>query len=366
MDPPQALADSAPKKMMIEVRANPDDALSQEVTTYLEGMNAASGACGEHNPLWLNILRDGLKHKPYMLIAREAPGGPIHGYLPLALVASRLFGRFLVSLPYVNRAGVVAEHPAVATELINAAVKLAEEQQVKYLELRHHSNVVEHADLGMQRDEKVRMVLSLPETQDELWKTVNCKVRNQVRKADKNNLTIKWGASEVLDDFYNVFAINMRDLGTPVFSRGLFGSILKWMPDRAELAVVYLEDEPIAGALLIHDPGSTQVPSASTLRQHNKTNANMWMYNHLLNRAIERGSAEFDFGRSSIDSGTYRFKKQWGAKPQPTVWQYHVRYGDTSAMRPDNPKNQRRVETWKKLPVWLTKLAGPPIVRGIP
>ncbi len=92
----------------------------------------------------------------------------------------------------------------------------------------------------------------------------------------------------------------------------------------------------------------------------------MWMYHKLLERAIERGSEEFDFGRSSTDSGTYRFKKQWGAKPQPTVWQYHLRHGDIDAVRPDSPKYRRRIETWQKLPVWLTRLIGPPIVRGIP
>jgi serine/alanine adding enzyme len=90
------------------------------------------------------------------------------------------------------------------------------------------------------------------------------------------------------------------------------------------------------------------------------------MYHQLLLRAIARGSDEFDFGRSSIDSGTYRFKKQWGAEPTATVWQYHLRQGDISAMRPDSPGNQRKVAVWQKLPVWLTRAMGPAIVRGIP
>jgi lipid II:glycine glycyltransferase (peptidoglycan interpeptide bridge formation enzyme) len=108
------------------------------------------------------------------------------------------------------------------------------------------------------------------------------------------------------------------------------------------------------------------VPSASALREFNHTSANMWMYHQLLLRAIAKGSRQFDFGRSSLDSGTYKFKAQWGAKPQPTVWQYRVRYGDVNAVRPTSEKNQKRVEQWKKLPVWLTRLIGPTIVRGIP
>ncbi len=90
------------------------------------------------------------------------------------------------------------------------------------------------------------------------------------------------------------------------------------------------------------------------------------MYWHLLERAIERGQQVFDFGRSSADSNTYRFKSQWGAQPHPAVWQYYVRQGSAGDMRPDNPKLQRRIRIWQRLPVWVTRLAGPPIIRGIP
>ena len=92
----------------------------------------------------------------------------------------------------------------------------------------------------------------------------------------------------------------------------------------------------------------------------------MWMYRNLLRRAIERGSETFDFGRSSMDSGTYRFKKQWGAQPHPATWQYYIRHGSVEDMRPESATNQRLIRIWKKLPVWGTRLIGPSIVRGIP
>ena len=240
---------------------------------------------------------------------------------------------------------------------------------VQYLELRH-DQATPHNHLGSQRDEKMRMVLELPDSADALWERLHSKVRNQIRKGDKSELSIRWGTLDLLDDFYQVFAINMRDLGTPVYGRKLFHEILTQLQGDAELAVIDYQGRSIAGALLIYDKQfgapSTQVPSASSLREFNRTNANMWMYHRMLLRAIERGSQKFDFGRSSVDSGTYKFKKQWGALPHPTVWQYHVRRGDINAVRPDSPKYRRRIETWQKLPVWLTKMVGPTIVRGIP
>lgn len=350
-----------------------DDTLGGELRRFLAEAPAGSGTCHEHDPGWLTVLREAMGHKTFALVTRETEGGPIVGYLPLALVSSRLFGRFLVSLPYLNRAGIVATSESVRETLLAEAVTLADKFRVQYLELRHHAHTLNHQSISHNRDEKQRMVLDLPavaDGPDGLWTTYTAKVRNQIRKGDKAELAIRFGGLDLLDDFYGVFSTNMRDLGTPVYPRCLFASILDTFGDNAELAVVRHEDTPVAGALLIHGRSAgvneSQVPSASCLRSANHTNANMWMYHKMLERAVERGSSHFDFGRSSPDSGTYRFKRQWGAQPEPTTWQYYLRYGDVGAVRPDNPKYQRRIAAWQKLPVWVTRLVGPRIVRGIP
>ncbi len=348
--------------------ASPGEVLNREVMRYLASCDSETGVCGEHDPRWLDVLHDGLGHRPYMVVARR--GRAICGYLPLTLVTSRLFGRFLVSLPYLNRAGIVADDAATARQLIDEAVELSQEVDAQYLELRHHQPPMSHEKLPVAKDEKVRMVMPLPADREFLWKTLGSKVRNQVRKGEQQNLVMQWGGGELVDAFYDVFAVNMRDLGTPVYPQRMFEKIVEAFGDDAELGVVRQNGQAIAGALLVHsDLGGervTQVPSASCLRRFNSTNANMWMYYHLLERAIERGSTSFDFGRSSVDSGPYRFKKQWGALPQPTVWQYHVRRGVVGDVRPDNPRYRRRIALWQKMPVWLTRIMGPRIIRGIP
>jgi hypothetical protein len=92
----------------------------------------------------------------------------------------------------------------------------------------------------------------------------------------------------------------------------------------------------------------------------------MLLYWHLLRRAIERGQETFDFGRSTIDSSTFRFKRQWGARPYPAEWQYYRRTGACQAARPDNPSYSTLIRVWQRLPVALTRWIGPAIVRGIP
>ncbi len=315
------------------------------------------------DPRWLWALSRGLHHRPYMIEA--TCDNRTVGILPLALVKSALFGRFLVSLPYINSAGVLAENEEAATALITRAVQLADTLDVRYLELRHQREY-NHTALAHQLTSKVHMRLALPTTADALWKALKPKVRNQIRKGQQHELTVHWGGEELLNDFYNVFCRNMRDLGTPVFGRDLFRSILETFRNDAELCCLKLAGRPVAAALLIHTGDTTEVPSASSLRRFNHTNANMLMYWHLLQRAIERGSEVFDFGRSSAESGTYRFKKQWGAQPTPAVWQYYLRKGRMNDMRRENSKYDRFVSVWQRLPVSLTRAIGPKIVRGIP
>jgi len=323
---------------------------------------------------WWQSLVHGLAYRPYYLVASDAEENVV-GCLPLMLVESFLFGRFLVSLPYLNSGGVLVQPERkdigpIASSLIDRAVELADDLDVKHLELRHEVRF-EHPAFNHERTDKVHMRLALPSSADELMASFKSKLRSQIKKSNENPFEIAFGGEELLSDFYDVFARNMRDLGTPVYSKNLFRQILSSFASsstgsKAELCVVRLNKQAISGALLVHHAHRTEVPSASALRQFNPTNVNMWMYWKLLQRAIERGSSEFDFGRSTIGAGTYKFKEQWGARPSPAVWQYYVRKGDPAQMRPDSSKNQRLVEIWKKMPVWLTRIVGPSIVRGIP
>jgi FemAB-related protein (PEP-CTERM system-associated) len=276
-----------------------------------------------------------------------------------------LFGRFLVSLPFVNYGGVVADDEAAGRRLIEGALELSEQLDVRYLEVRHE-HATPHPSLIQRSGQKVHMRLDLPGSTEQLWNRVSSKVRNQVRKAQKCDLTVAWGRDELLQEFYEVFSRNMRDLGTPVYGSRLFRSVLRHFPDRSEFCIVRTGAVPVAAALVLHGWGVSEVPSASSLRLYNHTCANMLLYWHVLERAVQRGQAVLDFGRSNPDSNTYRFKKQWGATPVPAEWQYHLRRGGTEDMRPDNPRYARFIRLWQRLPVWLTRRIGPRIVRGIP
>ena len=203
-------------------------------------------------------------------------------------------GRFLVSLSVPELERVQADTPTVTTALVDEAVRLADNLRVRHLELRHEAPVP-HFAFNAEMQTKVHMRLRLPDTAAALSKAVGPKVRNQIRKGEKSDLTVEWGGEGLVGAFHQVFSRNMRDLGTPVYGQSLLVAILKEYCSQAEICVVRHKGVPVASALLLHGAGVTEVPSASCLREFNATCANMLMYWHLL-EAIQPATV-FDFGR---------------------------------------------------------------------
>ncbi len=320
------------------------------------------GSSVDHLWSWGQIVRDVFGHQPAYLAARRGPA--VVGVLPLIRFQSRLFGRFLVSLPFLNYGGVLAADPLVITALIDHARALALGFRASHIELRHHERQLPELPY---RQHKLGLTRSLPGTSEELWAQIDRKVRNQVRKAQKDGLTSATGGGELVDQFYDVFARNMRDLGTPVYAKRLFSETLRLFPDAAQVYTVRSGNITVAAAIAIRHGDTVLVPWASSLREYRQQCPNMLLYWTMLERASITGARVFDFGRSSPDSGTHHFKVQWGAQATPLHWEYVLLRGQ---MPPDqgtsNPKFGVAIRAWKRLPLWATNRFGPLLVRNIP
>ena len=310
---------------------------------------------------WKGIIEKTFGHKGYYLYAWR--NGKITGILPLIHLKSRLFGNFLISMPFLNYGGILADTEQDETLLLAEATKIAQQLKTEFIELRH---VARHELDLPNKQHKISMLLSLPSESETLWANLKAKVRNQVRKAEKSNLRIAAGQLEKLPDFYEVFARNMRDLGTPVYPQKFFANILRAF-EAAKVFVAYLGQTPVAAGFVIGINQRLEIPWASSVREFNSLNGNMFLYWQILKYACESGYAVFDFGRCTPDENTYRFKKQWGAEPVELNWQYWLRNGNTLPdLSPRNKKYELMIQTWQKLPVGLTKIIGPWIIRNIP
>jgi serine/alanine adding enzyme len=321
------------------------------------------GASLYHRYRWGEVIEDCFSHKCHYLVCEEG-GGRIRGILPLVHMQSSMFGNLMVSMPYFNYGGVCADDEESRDLLIEEAVRKARQGGASHIEFRQEKQL----DNGFPaKTSKVSMRLSLPNSPDDLWKAFPSKLRSQIRKPQKSGMTIRIGREEELSSFYHVFSVCMRDLGTPVYSRHFFGTILDRFPENTWICSVYLEDLPLASGFLAAFKDRLEIPWAASLRRYNSLSPNMLLYWCCLEFACNRGFRVFDFGRSTVEGGTYRFKEQWGAVQYPMNWHYWLaKEGTMPEINPGNPRYRLAIEIWKKLPVPVTKVLGPPIVRNIP
>jgi len=335
------------------------DIMPAEWDAYVDAHPAASAY---HAWRWRLVFERAFGHEPVWLAARR--GDAVAGVLPTVVFRSWLFGRFMVSLPFVNYGGVLADDADAARELLAAARQEARERKCAHLELRHVARYF--PDLPV-KQHKVAMTLALPASADEAWNRIDRKARNQVRKAQKSNLDVVWGGRELLPSFYRVFAVNMRDLGTPVYSRRFFEQVMDVFPERAAVALVRHEGRAVAGAITVRYRDRVEVPWASSLREFRASCPNNLLYWAVIERAIADGCGTLDFGRSTPGEGTYEFKRQWGAEPSPLFWEYVLDAGrEVPDVTPANPRFGAAIALWKRLPLPVTTVVGPSIVRSIP
>ena len=227
-----------------------------------------------------------------------------------------LFGRKLVALPYLDYGGVLAANPAAEAELL-AALRWCAGTRRAPLELRQETPL---GSLAAPVNPKVKMLLDLRGRSVEgYWSSLEAKVRNQIRKAEKSGVTVRVGREELLDSFYRVFCVNMRDLGSPVHRKELFAEVLRRLPG-AEIALAELNGWCVGGLFRIRWGDAMIIPWASTLRAYRASCPNNALYWDTLAASFRQGCAKVDFGRSTHGAGTWSFKKQWLAEEQPMPW----------------------------------------------
>jgi serine/alanine adding enzyme len=320
-------------------------------------------ASGYHTRPWRRVISTVFGHRTYYLMAKDE-GGTIQGVLPLVLTKSPMFGCFLTSMAFFNYGGVLADRADVRLAILAAAGEIAKDVGAAHIELRQTEPI--ETDWPV-RSRKVSMRLALPPDYEALLKAFPSKLRSQIRRAQKEGMEVRIGGEELLEDYYQVFARCMRDLGTPVYEKTFFQSMIETFSKEARLCVVSLKGRPLASGFLYGFRSTLEIPWAASDKRFSRLAPNMLLYSAVLEFACREGFKEFDFGRSSVDSGTYRFKQQWGAHPHQLYWYYWLAGGRSlPELNPDNPKFKAAISVWQHLPLPVANLIGPHIVKYLP
>ncbi|MEJ2201657.1 MAG: GNAT family N-acetyltransferase [Desulfuromonadaceae bacterium] len=313
---------------------------------------------------WKNAVKKAYGFEGPYLLAQK--GSTVCGILPLIDFSIPFFKKSLISLPYCDAGGVLADDCETADKLLEEAVALASKTDA----IVHVRSTRELPFFSINTTEKVRMLLDLPESSEIFFSGLKSKLRTKIKKPLKHGYEVKLGSCEFIDHFYAVFAENMHELGSPVHSRKWIEAIVSEYQEKVKIAVVFApEGIPVAAGMILLHPTTVSNPWASSLRKYNYMKPNMLLYSTLLSFASDHGYKKFDFGRSTPGEGTYQFKEQWGAQPHPLYW-----YGSDEKNRPTETsgkvasnlnKRELLARAWKHIPVSSANWLGPKIRRYI-
>ena len=314
---------------------------------------------------WKAVNAEALGHRSFYLAARRA--GEITGVLPLTLVSSRLFGKILCSLPFVNFGGPCAEDGDSQQALLDAAVSKARELNVDYLEVRSTQQLPGELPVSLR---KISMTIALNADPDVLWNGYTSKHRKNVKRAYKHGLEVRKGGLDLLPVFYRMMEQSWRNLGTPLYGRHYFERVLRTFPENSSVFLCHRNEEPVAVALCGYYNGVVEGLWAGGGLLARQLDANYVLYWEMIRDACLRGCHSFHLGRSTADSGGEDFKRRWNAESHQLYW-YYDRPGQPAAaampaLNVDNPKYRLAIATWRRLPLAMTRLLGPPIARVIP
>ncbi|MEA3001551.1 MAG: hypothetical protein QOH81_339 [Sphingomonadales bacterium] len=317
-----------------------------------------------HRPQWSRAVEQGCGARAHYLLAESGPGA-IRGLLPLSEVRSPLFGNSLVSAGFGVGGGALADEPATAQALADAAWALAEERGCAGLELR--GGALPDGPWRLNDAVYVNFAADLPQGDEAIMLSIRKRQRAEVRRALGFGLDYREGTGATdLALHFRLYSTSVRNLGTPVFPRRLFEAMAAEFGEAAHILTAFKDGKPLSSVFSFFFKGSCMPYWGGGGADARRWRANEATYYELMCRASRRGCTRFDFGRSKVGTGPYAFKKNWGFEPAPLV--YATRTADGVAQREINPMNPRyrlQIAAWRRLPLWLANRLGPPIARGL-
>jgi len=311
---------------------------------------------------WKRVNESEFRHEAlYLAVERD---GQVAAVLPLVLVSSRLFGRILCSMPFLNFGGPASLDADSETALIEAGCNIAVKNNVDYLEIRSARPLA--YDLQSSKH-KVALTVGLSNDPDEVWNAFKSKHRTNIRRVYKDGVSVVRGHADLLDSFYEIMCNSWRSLGTPIYAKRFFRTILETFGEDVCIFIAYLGRKPIATAFNGHFNGAVEGMWAGSLPEGRSLQVNYVLYWEMIKDACERGFSRYHLGRSTVDTGGESFKKKWNAEATQLYWSYFMPGGgEMPNLNVDNPKFDLAIRAWRKLPLWATKSIGPLLSRSIP
>ena len=313
-----------------------------------------------HQSGWKQVVERAFGHKTYYLYAEEQ--GKITGVLPLVHIKSPLFGNALISNAFCVYGGVVADNEHTRLELDQYACTLGRQLGVDHIEFRNREHIT--PERPYKKDLYVTFRKELDVDVDKNLMAIPRKQRAVVRKG------IKAGLVSVIDKdverLFQAYSESVRNLGTPVFPKKYFKILQEVFKEQCEVLSVEHQGKHIASVMNFYFRGEVLPYYGGGTAEARAVYANDFMYWEVMRRAVEKGIKVFDYGRSKVGTGSYRFKKHWGFEEAPLFYEFELVKAEAMPdINPLNPKYRFFIAAWKKLPLPVSQIVGPWLARDL-
>ncbi|MCR8636747.1 GNAT family N-acetyltransferase [Paenibacillus radicis (ex Xue et al. 2023)] len=285
----------------------------------------------------------------------------------IPLIAGRNLGlkKVGVSLPFVNYTDICADSEESFKFTLDSLIKLKDKYRLNYIELRLKDQNLDSSEWSLNLHNHT-FVLSLSDNEEEVLSQSTGSNRNHVRKVYKNNwFSVSFDTAH-MEAFYKVYVKRMKQLGSPAQDIRFFKSFLEYLPEHAFLLSVLDNQtgEVVGGMLLLASPSNSTLyyPYGANLSEYNNKYLNNFMYWEAVRLGIRNGLKFLDLGRSQTGSGTYKYKEQWGAKPEQLKYLVYNGSGKESGP-PDRESLSFFVQLWKVTPSFITDRVGKQLIK---
>ncbi len=334
---------------------------TREENAWDRFVQSSSNGTVFHLSTWRRVVEEVFHHVPRYLLAYE--GSEIRGVLPLFDVRGVLSGHILVSVPYGVYGGLCGADPDARQSLLEEAERTARRLKVRHVELRHLYDPVPELPV---KSLYATFVKKLDPNPDVNFDAIPRKQRRMVRQGIKHGLEGRRGW-EPLAEFYEIYAVSRRHIGSPPFPRRLFEAVRDHFGEAAQLLTIWHDGRAVAGVISFFYHDRVMPYYGAALPEAFALAVNDFMYWELMRDSCIAGYRIFDFGRSRQGSGSYDFKRHWGFEPEPMAYQYMLVNGsEIPNTSPSNPRFRLFIKAWKHLPLRVTKWLGPPLTRWLP
>lgn len=317
-----------------------------------------------HQCDWLQLCSEVYGGEPHYIAAYG--GARIVGVMPVMLRSVIGAGRVLYATPFADEGGCCTDDADVEAQLIQAAISLGEEVGASYLEVRQRTPLVVD---GVCDQSRVTLEMPLPADKQALWESLSKNMRKKVRRAGRDGLISEEGGPEHIPSFYDIYAANMQDLGSPMHSRRFFEALFHRFPEDMLSVIVRIEETGlvVGAAVAIRFGEVLTVLCAHSAREHFELFPNNLLYWHLLEAAIEWGCRVANFGRSPVDTGIYAYKKSWHMDDHQL---YYTRV-PVCGQPPEADAREGRTyalfrEMWRRMPSPIARAIGPRLWARLP